>query len=181
MRQHNEGQSLVEMALLLPLLLIVLFGIIEFGYLLYGYATIYQAARNGAEIASGAPPFPSSLQPTPDESDPCVASILDAVEQETVMFDDLREDVTITYPNYVVDPRTGDPLAESQRRRVGYPIEVTISHDIEPLTPLWDLLPIVGQPGADGDRVFNVTTTARRSIESYGRDPTSNDLSPCLE
>ena len=53
---HNEtktrGQSMVELALLFPLLLILLSGVIEFGFILNQYLTIMDAARNAARFAS---------------------------------------------------------------------------------------------------------------------------------
>lgn len=49
MRLRNEdGGSLVEFALITPLLFLILFGIIEFGVLLYDKAIITNASREGA-------------------------------------------------------------------------------------------------------------------------------------
>ena len=45
---NEHGGSLVEFAIVLPLLLIILFGIIEFGILLYNQAVITNASREGA-------------------------------------------------------------------------------------------------------------------------------------
>jgi len=45
---HQSGQSVVEFALVLPLLLIILFGIIEFGICLYDKAIVTNASREGA-------------------------------------------------------------------------------------------------------------------------------------
>jgi hypothetical protein len=47
-----RGQSMVEMALLFPVLLIMLSGLIEFGFILNQYLTIMDAARNAARFAS---------------------------------------------------------------------------------------------------------------------------------
>lgn len=46
----RNGQSLVEFALVLPLLLILTFGIIEFGLIMYNKAVITNASREGARI-----------------------------------------------------------------------------------------------------------------------------------
>lgn len=46
-----RGQSLVEFALVLPLLLVVLFGILDFGRVIYAYNAISNAARTGARVA----------------------------------------------------------------------------------------------------------------------------------
>lgn len=44
----GKGASLIEFALILPLLLVVLFGIIEFGFILYDKVMITNAVREGA-------------------------------------------------------------------------------------------------------------------------------------
>ena len=44
----ERGQSMVEYALVLPILLLLLLGIMEFGILVFNYNTIANAAREGA-------------------------------------------------------------------------------------------------------------------------------------
>ena len=51
-KKSEKGQSMVEFALVLPLLLILLFGILEFGLIFNSYLTITHASREGARIAS---------------------------------------------------------------------------------------------------------------------------------
>jgi hypothetical protein len=179
MQQQSKGQSIVELALLLPLLLVVVFGIIDFGYFIYGYATIYHAARSATEVASGAPPYYSRIEAGPPyNEDFCISKIIDAAQAPAVLFNNpsFREAnaVTISYPDYIVDPGTGDPLLPEDRRQIGYPIEVTVEYDVQPLTPLWQLMPVL-----DWEDGITIRTTARRSIEGYGRDPTAEDLSAC--
>ncbi len=48
LRRSKRGQSLVEIALILPILLIILFGIMEFGRVFHSYLVITHAAREGA-------------------------------------------------------------------------------------------------------------------------------------
>lgn len=50
--RYQRGQSLVEFALLLPLLLIILLGVVDFGRVYFAYVSVTNAARNGAEYAS---------------------------------------------------------------------------------------------------------------------------------
>lgn len=52
--EHSKarGQSMVELALLFPVLLILLSGLIEFGFILNQYLTLMDAARNAARFAS---------------------------------------------------------------------------------------------------------------------------------
>lgn len=48
LRKSEKGQSMVEFALILPILLMLLLGIIEFGWLLNGKITLNASAREGA-------------------------------------------------------------------------------------------------------------------------------------
>ena len=49
--RDTRGQSLVEFALILPMMLLVMFMITEFGRAIYQYNVLAQAAREGARIA----------------------------------------------------------------------------------------------------------------------------------
>ncbi len=51
MRQRNKGQSMVEFALILPLLLLIFLGIIDGAFILQGYLTVNHAAREAARFA----------------------------------------------------------------------------------------------------------------------------------
>jgi len=48
----KRGQSLVEMALVLPLFLLIVFGSIDVGIMVYGHSTLSQAAREGARLGA---------------------------------------------------------------------------------------------------------------------------------
>jgi len=50
--EHPEGQSLVEFALVLPLLLVLLLGVADFGRVFTTGVVLEAAARNGAEAAA---------------------------------------------------------------------------------------------------------------------------------
>ena len=49
-RRHQRGTSVVEMAIVLPLLLTLIFGIGEFGLMFTQWQTLTNAAREGARI-----------------------------------------------------------------------------------------------------------------------------------
>jgi len=164
---------MVEMALLLPFLILVLFGIIDLGYYLFGYATIYQAARNGAEKAAELPPYPRFVAPmraAPDQTETCVSNILQATQAYAGEFRDLtngtnpNNKITINYP-------TSD--ANGPIRALGAPIEVSIVYQLRPLTPLWRFVTF-GNSGT-----MTIRTTARRSIEALGNNPTALNLVAC--
>ncbi len=51
-RKHEKGQSLLEFALLLPILLLILAGVLDLGRLYYAYVAVTDAAAEGAAYAS---------------------------------------------------------------------------------------------------------------------------------
>lgn len=50
--KNKKGQTLVEMALILPILILILMGMVEFGRILNSYLIITNASREGARYAS---------------------------------------------------------------------------------------------------------------------------------
>jgi Flp pilus assembly protein TadG len=168
MREQTErqsGQSMVEMALLLPFLLFVIFGIIDLGWYIYGYSTVYQAARNGTQKASEIPPAIGKVTPTLNRADICVTNVLSATQAGAIFFPDMTTGTTagntiaISYP-------TGT-------RRLGDPVQMDITYQIRPLTPLWRFVTF----GTQG--TMTVRTSARRSIESLGENPTALNYIVC--
>lgn len=158
MKRRTKGQSLVEMALILPIMLLVIFGIVDMSYYIYGYATVYMSVRNGAEKATQIPPMPNRLNPL-DRNDICVYNILKEMQDNAVLFPDL----TGITPGY---PAAGNiEILYPVKRAVGEQIQVKITYNLEPLTPLWRLVPI-GNSG-----MFPVSITTRRSIEMLGNNP----------
>jgi len=49
---RQDGQALVEMAIILPLLLLLLLGTIEMGRIFHSYIVVTQASREGARVAA---------------------------------------------------------------------------------------------------------------------------------
>lgn len=163
--ERQPGQSMVEMALLLPFLLFVIFGIIDLGWYIYGYSTVYQAARNGTQKAAEIPPAIAKVTPTLNRADICVTNVLSATQAGAIFFPDLTTGTTagntiaISYP-------TGE-------RGLGRPVQIDITYQINPLTPLWRFVTF----GTQG--TMTVRTTARRSIESLGENPTALNYVVC--
>ncbi|MEI6179726.1 MAG: TadE family protein [Chloroflexales bacterium] len=165
-----KGQSIVEMALMLPILLVVIFGIIELGWLIFAYSTISQAARNGAEVAAQLPPYQSWIDLDQATSRPadysyrnddCVNAVLTAIESElTVLRGGVNRQGSVTQYVKISYPQ-GDTSRNLNARG---PIEISISYPVMGLTPLWSFL------GLNDGIVMRVTQ--RRSIENLGRDPT---------
>jgi hypothetical protein len=51
-RKREDGQSLVEFALVIPIFLLVLFAIVDFGMAFHAWITVTNSAREGARIGS---------------------------------------------------------------------------------------------------------------------------------
>lgn len=60
--KNVKGQSIVEFALVVPILLLLVFGIIEFGRIYYNKAFINHAARNTLRMASVGTDISASIQ-----------------------------------------------------------------------------------------------------------------------
>lgn len=166
MQHKRKGQSLVEMALILPLLLFIIFAIIDMGWFIYGYGTIYNAARRGAEQGSLTPPQKDKLK---QANDPCTGVILKAVQDNAPMYPNITvgDNTVISYPSNV--------------RAVGEKIRVTVTYEVEPLTPLFTFASAFGIASVndEGNPVMTITTTAQRSIESLGRNPNFKNGEAC--
>ncbi|MGN0521248.1 MAG: TadE/TadG family type IV pilus assembly protein [Eubacterium sp.] len=49
--KNEDGQAVIEFALVLPIFLLLLMGILDFGWLFYNYISVENSARNAARIA----------------------------------------------------------------------------------------------------------------------------------
>jgi len=113
-RQHRtRGQSLVEFALILPILLILMLGILDFGRAIFAYNSVSNGARSGARVAI--------VNQDIDE-------ITAAVEAEAYGLDGV--DVTF------------DPNVEGSADcpSIGCVIEVAVSTEYTPATPIFSQL-----------------------------------------
>ena len=52
LKRNSHGASLIEFAVILPILLALVMGIVEFGWIYTGYITITGAAREGVRLAA---------------------------------------------------------------------------------------------------------------------------------
>ena len=74
MRMKNEqGQTMTEFALVLPILIVLLFGIIQFGIAFNNYVTLTDAVRAGARKAAVS-------RNTSDPAGACTAAVLAAAD-----------------------------------------------------------------------------------------------------
>lgn len=90
----QRGQSLVELALLVPVLILILIGIIDFGRVFNAYITITNAAREGARYGAM----------HPDDADGIKARVVNEATASGVNV----EDVEVEFPNGTSEP--GNPI-----------------------------------------------------------------------
>ena len=50
-RGHSKGQTLVEFALVLPVIILIIFGTLDFARAVFTYNTLSEAAKQGARVA----------------------------------------------------------------------------------------------------------------------------------
>lgn len=166
MKRKSRGQTLVEFALVFPLIVVFLFGIIEMGYYVFAWSEFQFGARRGAEQAS-------KLQPreirAPDEyrlntmyigSDPCLKVIQQATARSGA-FNGVTSigagDIYLTFHNGTTDIVNRTDAAS---KSIGRIVQVRVEKRLEPLTPL------AGWITRDGGYTFNAVS--RRTIIANG-------------
>ena len=109
----EEGQSMVEFALVVPIFLILLLGIVEFGHIFYSYLMIENASRDGARYGSV---WASDTE------------IREIVKEKTISLEQSKLTISIS-PTY------------SYRER-GERIEVGVQYQVPLWAPIWkEILP----------------------------------------
>ena len=110
--KREDGQSMVEFALILPIFLLILCGIIDFGWLFYNQLSLNNACREGARYA---------VVNTAENAD--TQAIINHIENvTTTVFANDGVDITVTYSS-PADPTSGD-------------ITVSMEADISFFTPV---------------------------------------------
>ncbi len=158
-RKAQQGQALVEFALLLPLLIVMFFGIIQFGFLFGGQIALVNSVREATRYAST----------SPVNSDP-TSQITNAVARGVPGY---TGTATVAYSYcYYPDPVLSNGVPTYSAR---IHVDVTYGH------PLF--VPIVGRivdrfDGNSTDNKFTLTVREDMRVESqpYKSPP---GLSPC--
>ena len=110
--KREDGQSMVEFALILPVFLLILCGIIDFGWLFYNQLSLNNACREGARYA---------VVNTAENAD--TQAIINHIENlSTNVFANDGVDINVTY-SAPSDPTAGD-------------ITVSMEADISFFTPV---------------------------------------------
>jgi Flp pilus assembly protein TadG len=174
MRRSRRGQTLVEFALIFPILLMFILGIVDVSYLVFNWSEVQFAARRGAEQASKLPPktvrapignyynaSPPFNQGYTRASDRCYDVILNEAQRigmfsSASTINDNEIHIAFYTRSAGTNPNTAFSVsgAATARRKLNV-IEIFISHQLAPLTPL-------GQAVFGDSMTF--TSASRRTI-----------------
>lgn len=108
-RLSERGQSLVETALVLPILLIILMGIFDFGRAVFAYNAVSNSAREAARVAI---------------VNQNTTGVVDEGKRSAIGLNPDAVDVTFTLPG------CGTPV------RIGCTAQVTVDHEWSAITPI---------------------------------------------
>jgi hypothetical protein len=121
MKRRVRGQSLVEMALVLPFLVLFTIGTAELSYYIYSYSELENAARRASEWASKTPPIDPS---NPNSaSDQCLVLIKQHAIDGVFLSNLQPGNIAISFP--------GDG-----RRAIGSQVQATITYQGQWLSPV---------------------------------------------
>ena len=134
-RKGEDGQALLEFALVLPIFLLVLFAIVDFGMAFHAWITVTNSAREGARIGAVHAPSAAIEQRVRDTAD-----TLD------------QDDLSVTVTN--ADDQGGQP---------GESVVVDVSYSYSLMTPLADLFNLVS--GGTIPDVLTLDTLSEMRLE----------------
>jgi Flp pilus assembly protein TadG len=140
-RDGERGQSLVEMALVLPIFFLFLFGIFDFGFAFFSQMSLMNAAQEAAHAASV----------HPDRTTIGVISESRARASGTML---TVADLTVDAPACVPIVSNTCNFASSNGAQRGDVVRVTVHYVYRPFFPL--LL---------GRAVINLTSTAQATLQ----------------
>lgn len=121
MKRKARGQSLVEMALVLPFLVLFSIGTIELSYYVYTYSELENAARRASEWASKTPPL-DPANPN-SASDQCLALIKQHAIDGVFLSKLTPANISISFPG-------------EGKRAVGAQVQATIQYTGQWLSPI---------------------------------------------
>jgi Flp pilus assembly protein TadG len=153
--RSRAGQSLVETAMVLPLLAFMTFGLLDFGRAYYFQVSVTNAAREGARVAIlniyTGPQTPTCVATNnyatcPIQTD---AAIVRAVNNELFYSSIAPKSVTICPPHDSTSPTTGCPTTTNRvtnwyNATTNYYVTVNVKYDFTLYTPL--MRQLLGSP-----------------------------------
>ena len=130
-RRRDGGQSLVEFALMAPILVILVFGIVDLSRAFQSYVTLQEAARSAARYAVTG--RIDCTGPAIQNRDTCIRN---EATEHTKNLDSHSTVVTAYrswhYPNYADPPVQGNAGNQCDA------VEVELTYDFHPMTPLFN-------------------------------------------
>jgi Flp pilus assembly protein TadG len=129
-RARSRGQSMVELALIMPVVLVVILGGIDFGRIFLGWVDLHAMARHAADFAAANPEAWSTVDPDAAAQ----AEYLRQIQAEAT-------DINCTVPSV---PTPSFPNGVDGTNGLGVPVTVSISCSFSLITPL--IGDIVGNP-----------------------------------
>jgi len=150
MNVRRRGQSLVEMALVLPILLLLLIGLIEFGRAFFIYAVVSNAAREGVRAGI--------VEPLDFDY------VKNAVTRTLVLVPPGDVDIDIHYDDGTDEGTFTDPAKiEEGRSRIGTEVDVVVTSILQ--TPAGRMVfARAAEAGTDSGEV-------QRAVRSEGAGP----------
>lgn len=121
MKRWVRGQSLVEMALVLPFLVLFTIGTAELSYYVYSYSELENAARRATEWASKTPPLDPGNPNS--SSDQCLALIKQHAIDGVFLSNLTAANITISFPG-------------EGRRAVGAQVQANVTYQGQWLSPI---------------------------------------------
>lgn len=119
-RRTEQGQAIVEMALILPILILLIFGIVEFGRILQTYMVVTDLSREGARAGAVG------------KTDLEIATVVDN-DAAAVGLDTGNPDYSVT-----ISPSSVGPRAR------GTPVIVQVRYSVDIIAPI--IGNIIGDP-----------------------------------
>lgn len=151
-RRRSRGQSLVEFALVLPIMLVVFAGVVDLGRLFYAYIAVENAAKEGALYGAR---YPFCATETPSCGNPNNAEWRITQEAPNIAFN--------TIATWCVGPLT-PPNSPTSTCKEGDTYVAAVSHDFRLITP------ILGQIFGSG---LTLTSESRSTVINTAYDPTA--------
>ena len=154
--KDDRGASLVEFALVVPLLLLILFGIAEVGRFVAVKEAVNTASREGSRYGSATGISPTATPPVPRFVD--CDGIREAARELAIIVDFADADITINYDDgttgIIIETCPVGTQADPDLIALGDRIEVTVTTTFTSTIPF--IGPFLG--------TITVTSTDRRSI-----------------
>lgn len=111
-RLFNKGQTIVETALILPVILLLVFGIIEFGRMFNAYLVISNASRDGSRYASIGHTGTEVRQIINDRTS-ALGTVVVNINPEDARIHGEKVEVTVGYDFPIVTPIVGPIISNT--------------------------------------------------------------------